>query len=385
MDPYAFFDQSVPGITLAAPAIDGEGEFVGAYTVDFELNILSEVSRRLAPSEHGEVFIYTAGGHLVGHPSVSVVEQHGDGAQAELVSLRDVDDPVTRQLVTHLGAGLGCEEVGQRSYSFKEGDEDYLAMVTCFDIDERDVRDHDAHRWAAAVIAPEGDFLGGVRDELARGALYSFIALITSILLALFLADRIARPLAMVSSEMDGVGRFELHERPPQTSRFSEIRAIERSLHAMKSGLRSFAAFVPKDVVRHIVESGEEAELGGELREVTLFFSDLAGFTTMSERMAPDDLVQRLGVYLDEVTRIIRDYGGTVDKFIGDAVMAFWGAPPSESGPRSRRGGMRARESKRGSQSSARSRRGRGCERPIPGSGSPPERSSWAMWAPRSE
>ncbi len=100
-----------------------------------------------------------------------------------------------------------------------------------------------------------------------------------------------------------------------------------RDLGAMKRGLASFASYVPRDVVRAVLRSGEHATLGGKAKEVTVFFADLAGFTSLSERLAPADLVLLLGVYFDEMTRVISEYDGTVDKFIGDAIMAFWNAP----------------------------------------------------------
>jgi adenylate cyclase len=95
----------------------------------------------------------------------------------------------------------------------------------------------------------------------------------------------------------------------------------------MKTGLSSFARYVPRDVVRTLLGSGGEARLAGELKTLTVFFSDIAGFTTLAEQMTPEALVELLGGYFDESTRILADKRGTVDKFIGDGIMAFWGAP----------------------------------------------------------
>ncbi|MHC4830069.1 MAG: adenylate/guanylate cyclase domain-containing protein, partial [Planctomycetota bacterium] len=88
-----------------------------------------------------------------------------------------------------------------------------------------------------------------------------------------------------------------------------------------------FRKFVPAELVREILASGEHARLGGHHAQLTLFFSDIAGFTSIAESLPPTDLVEQLGEYLEGMTAQVRHEQGTVDKYIGDAVMAFWGAP----------------------------------------------------------
>ena len=89
----------------------------------------------------------------------------------------------------------------------------------------------------------------------------------------------------------------------------------------------AFEKYVSSEVVGDIVAHPERLTLGGERRELTLLFSDLAGFTSMSEKLSPEAVADVINLYLNEATKIIMSHGGTVDKFIGDAVMAFWGAP----------------------------------------------------------
>lgn len=89
----------------------------------------------------------------------------------------------------------------------------------------------------------------------------------------------------------------------------------------------AFSLYVAKEVVDEIVAHPERLRLGGERRDLTLLFSDLANFTSMAEKLSPDVVASVINLYLNEMTKIIMSEGGTVDKFIGDAIMAFWGAP----------------------------------------------------------
>jgi adenylate cyclase len=89
----------------------------------------------------------------------------------------------------------------------------------------------------------------------------------------------------------------------------------------------AFAKYLSPDVVNEIAEDPEALRLGGQKRPLTILFSDLSGFTTLSERMEPEQLVALLNEYLDDMTQVVLEEGGTLDKYIGDAVMAFWNAP----------------------------------------------------------
>lgn len=89
----------------------------------------------------------------------------------------------------------------------------------------------------------------------------------------------------------------------------------------------AFGKYVSPEVVAEIAEHPESLQLGGQKRPLSILFSDLAGFTNLSERMDPQDLLAHLNDYLSDMTQIVMDEGGTLDKYIGDAVMAFWNAP----------------------------------------------------------
>ncbi len=105
---------------------------------------------------------------------------------------------------------------------------------------------------------------------------------------------------------------------------------LERWLdtEAQRRKLRSaFSRYVSHSVVESIMRNPDKLKLGGERRNMSVLFSDLRGFTTLSEGLTPEKLVEVLNTYLNEMTKIVFDEGGVLDKYIGDAVMAFWNAP----------------------------------------------------------
>lgn len=89
----------------------------------------------------------------------------------------------------------------------------------------------------------------------------------------------------------------------------------------------AFRHYLSPHVIERVLEDPSQLSLGGESREITAFFSDVAGFTSVSESLTPEDLVQLLNDYLSEMTDIILDSEGTLDKYEGDAIIAFWNAP----------------------------------------------------------
>jgi len=113
----------------------------------------------------------------------------------------------------------------------------------------------------------------------------------------------------------------------PTNAAFRDVEEVMDGLERAKTAMRALGKYVPVDLVRELYASNREPMLGGELRNVTLMFTDIRGFTNLAEKLAPDALAQALGHYLEAMTNAIRENGGTIDKYIGDAVMAIWNAP----------------------------------------------------------
>ena len=184
--------------------------------------------------------------------------------------------------------------------------------------------------WSLATVIPEAEFLGPVDTTLRRLIVGLAIgALLAALLSAMLVRSVIAVPLARVVGEIRHVETFALDQVRSHPSRLAEISSLSSAIAEMAAGLSAFRKFIPADLVRSLLRQGVEAKPGGSMQELTVMFIDIAGFTGLSERMG-DRIVPLLSRYLDVASEVIDANGGTIDKFMGDAVMAFWGAPTAQ-------------------------------------------------------
>ena len=181
--------------------------------------------------------------------------------------------------------------------------------------------------WSLVTVVPESEFLGPVQATIRRLLIGLAALIVCAGLLSAWLAQRlIARPLIKVVGEIRHVERFDLDKVERHPSRLLEIENLSSAIGDMAQGLAAFRKYIPADLVKRLISDGNGARLGGAIRPMSVMFVDLAGFTGMSERLG-DRIIPLLSRYFDAVSARIQQQGGTIDKFIGDAVMAFWGAP----------------------------------------------------------
>lgn len=168
-------------------------------------------------------------------------------------------------------------------------------------------------------------------SDLRPILLYSIFFLLISLLITLFLSQIFRRPLIAMDGAAQKIQSGQ-YDQAIRVSTADELGRLSHSLNQMALGLKekdrineAFGRVVDPVVRDHLLKG--EINLGGELCRATVLFSDIRNFTGLSEELPPDQLVSMLNRYFTEITAAIEENGGLVNKFIGDAVMALFGAP----------------------------------------------------------
>lgn len=180
--------------------------------------------------------------------------------------------------------------------------------------------------WAVAVLVVEEHYTRAVAAAqrqllLALGGTFAALAAIGALALAV-----VRRDLGKI---LTATARMRAFDFAPGTDRspFADVDDAMAGLERAKTAARAMGRYVPIDLVRRLFAENSEPTLGGEPAEISILFTDIEGFTGLAEKLPVGELAIRLGEYLEVMTRAIEAHGGTIDKYIGDAVMAFWGAP----------------------------------------------------------
>jgi adenylate cyclase len=326
---YVFHSDQQPGITAAAPHYGADGTLRGVLSVDIGLFDLSHfLAEQIQVGASGEAFLLDDREQLVAVRDVDALTMDDPAAGAGAQRLRFLEEsarpeiaalaaePQVRRFLDEVFAG---GEPAPLTLRYRVGDEDYVGTLLAIEVSA-------TRRWVTGVVAREDEFLGAAR-RANRNALFTAIGLaLVALVIGVLVARVIARSLRRLVEESVRVRRLELTAGGARSS-FREVDEVLGAFESMKAGLRAFEKYMPVRLVRQLLEKQQEPVLGGEDRTLTVLFSDIRGFSAISERLEPHALAHQLGRYLSAVTRCIQDRHGTVDKYIGDAVMAFWGAP----------------------------------------------------------
>jgi adenylate cyclase len=268
----------------------------------------------------GVVFLFDDSGRVVAHPRMSEV-LHARAADAPL-DLPRLDQMATVDVAQPLNA---WRQGGAAQQIFEAADgRTYVAAF-------RSIKTAGASGLRLAVMAPLDDFFAEI--EAGRRRLF-FLALgfvLATLPAVWWIGSMLSRSMKALAVETDRIQKFQTDGPAREVrSMIREIDDLGQSVATMRTVVRTFASFVPKRLVQQLLATGDALRLGGSRREVTILFTDIAGFTNITEKADPEQVMIRTSRYLAVLSAVIMEHGGTVDKFVGDAIMAIWNAPADD-------------------------------------------------------
>ena len=313
-DPAINPDTGYPILSIGYPIIAGD-EFIGFAAANITVGALSKYLDAHKVSANGRMFVIDEAGRVIAHPDPPRGVRSLDG-KLVVATVADLGDPVAVKALQQRDAS----KADRIEFTLGADGKEYIAAFSVIPVSF-------GNQWTAVIIAPVDDFIGGLKRINRNLAVLILSLMVFELFLIVFLAKRLTRPVKAVTEEIQRVQALNFDQAKGGGSMIREIDDLQGAADLMEHSLRSFSAFVPVGVVRQLVESGISLTLGAEARYLTIFFSDLENFSSVAETLTPDELMHQVSAYFEAVAGAVTQEQGTIDKFIGDSVMAFWGAP----------------------------------------------------------
>lgn len=308
LQPYKFFTGQY-GISAAAAVFGQDSRFIGVLSADFSLQAIQYALATLLPKHHRLLFLTMQDVPIAESSTLNPSLTHDLRAYCQLVNLPQLQGP--------------AQEVSVRS--FKWQGVEYVSAVNEFLLNGQ-------VECRVGLVARESDFLDVAKQNIIFAMKVGTGALLAAILIATILSTKLARPLSQISQDLERVAQFNIVPAQISSSPLYEVQALARSTQHMKQGIQSFARYVPDDVVRKLLRENQEAHLEAVPKEISVFVSDLEGFTHMAENLSANQLVQQLDEYFELVIPTIEiEFGGMVDKLLGDGILALFNTLDEQS------------------------------------------------------
>lgn len=336
-DSYPFVeagDVTYPGLSLAMPFYSGE-RLSYVVTADFTSSKLCHFLQGVKVAQTGYAFVVddrSNGGHvLLAHPNPDILLQK-KGNVTELARVGQLKDAVLRTVMADIikyrdKSGAFAGKVSHDTGSVAPADEYFISYSRL-----ENEPGAPAPGLSIGTIIPAAELTGPLGNHERTITAVGIIAVGLGLIVSWLISLAVTRPLNATVQQLAKVGAMELDFAPTPSSLLTEVDELAVSVNRMKVGLHSFSRYVPTDLIGRVLATGTEPVLGGEERELTIYFCDIVDFVGMAEQLEPDALLHQLGEYLEDLSQGITQTNGTIDKYIGDSIMAFWGAPePQEN------------------------------------------------------
>jgi adenylate cyclase len=309
---YRFYSSQALGLTVSYSLYDQDKHLVGVIATDFDIDALSNFLKERKPVKNAVSFVMTNKKELIAYSALNTADDKKNNTH--LLNIEDIKDAPIAQAYQYF---LNHK---QNTFLFSEHGVRYIAYL-------KDFSYQDNKSWTIGLLAPLNDFVGPLKKAKNFALLFSLIVLTMGIILIVIISRNISKPIVYLAQEMDKIKDLKLEHKIHLKTHITESQTMITALNAMRVSLKSFSAYVPKELVAQLISRGEIATLGFNRRELTILFTDITGFSSLSEKISPDELTFLLAQYFDILTETIKSQRGIIDKYTGDGLMAIWGAP----------------------------------------------------------
>ena len=316
---YFLYTAREPGVTCTQPLFDSDMNFIGAVGIDFKLNEINNFLKSLKIGETGISFICDNKGNIFAHPAKTVSNRLSSKNHQRFNRPKSPTDDALKESPEYFAIH---EFFASNKYKFNYtyNGERYIASF-------RPLSEKFGGQWLLGIIVPEDDFIGPIARIHETTLLFSFWLLVIAGFLTATLAKELTEPIHRAIKEADRIQNLDFDGEVDLQSPITEIQDMSDTMNSMKKALSAFKKYVPSEIVKELVKEKNDAKLEAQSNKITILFTDISGFSSISEEAKPQELVYQLSEYFDAIAKIIHTHNGTIDKYIGDSVMAFWGAP----------------------------------------------------------
>ena len=323
-EPYLFFTTKELGITASVKWQDRGLEYV--FAVDILLTAITDFTRRDTTqlSRNSQTAVYTKDWRVVGLPRHQKFRDQESIRRALLLPIDELQIP---ELKAAVKKAEGNKEISQQIkasgkgiFSYESQEETWWAGVTLYPLGKR------RHLWIG-ILVPNDDLLEGITQLRLHILGATLVTLLAALAYSFLLARSYSRPLEALAAQSRRISNLDFQTDAKIEAKLFEFKQLSEAQAQSLTALQSFSRYVPLEIVKELMAKGEVARIGGHTETLTVLFTDIAGFTKISEAMSPEALTNHLAVYFQAMIDALHHHGATVDKIVGDAIVAFWGAP----------------------------------------------------------
>jgi len=316
---YIFKTGQMLGITASYPIIDDKNTFRGVVAIDISLERLSRFISEQAVSRYGIMLILNERDQVVALPSKLTDYKYQHKKKLYLINnlkydwINSVYQLKKKSLIQEKQTGKTVDLVSV-------DDKNYFVRLTHFS-------EKIPKKWRLLVIVPESSILSKVNNSLYGSVVLSIIFIIITIFMVFVIATQLSEPIKKLVHNTKLLQNYKFNEIEPIESYCTEIKTMDKALNELSRRLIAFKKYVPTELVRQMLAQEDGLKLGGKNKEIVLFSSKIADFNQILKQLSPEEQVLYVSRYQSEIGRVLLHEDATIDKYFGEIIGAFWGAP----------------------------------------------------------